>query len=51
MFQNRAIIELDPKGNVSAAITSSTHERKSRCSIVFKNQKVVISNARNIFPM
>jgi DNA-directed RNA polymerase III subunit RPC2 len=31
---------LDPKNNVSAAITSSTHDRKSRCSIVFKNQKV-----------
>jgi DNA-directed RNA polymerase III subunit RPC2 len=40
LAQNRAIIELDPKNNVSAAITSSTHDRKSRCSIVFKNQKV-----------
>lgn len=34
------IIELDPKDNVSAAITSSTHDRKSRCNIFFKNQKV-----------
>ena len=38
--QNRVIIELDPKDNVSAAITSSTHDRKSRCNIFFKNQKV-----------
>eukprot|EP00605_Chrysophyceae_sp_TOSAG23-4_P001848 GSChrysophyteH1.ASY1.ANO1.2040.1 assembled CDS len=34
------IIELDPKDNVSAAITSSTHDRKSRCNIFFKNNKV-----------
>jgi len=34
------IIELDPKDNISAAITSSTHDRKSRCNIFFKNQKV-----------
>jgi DNA-directed RNA polymerase III subunit RPC2 len=46
VIQNRVIIELDPKDNVSAAITSSTHERKSRCSIFFKNQtqKVLDNN-------
>ena len=38
--QNRVIIELDAKDNVSAAITSSTHDRKSRCNIFFKNEKV-----------
>lgn len=36
LSKNRCIIELDTKGYVSAAITSSTHERKSRCSIVVK---------------
>jgi len=36
LSKNRCIIELDTKGHVSAAITSSTHERKSRCSIVVK---------------
>lgn len=41
LSKNRVIIELDPKGNVSAAITSSTIERKSRCCIFLK---------RNAFP-
>jgi DNA-directed RNA polymerase III subunit RPC2 len=36
LSKNRMIIELDAKGFVCAAITSSTHERKSRCSIVVK---------------
>lgn len=44
LSKNRVIIELDPKDNVSAAITSSTHDRKSRCNIFFKNQKVRYSN-------
>jgi DNA-directed RNA polymerase III subunit RPC2 len=29
---------------VSAAITSSTHDRKSRCSILFKNQKMYLKH-------
>jgi DNA-directed RNA polymerase III subunit RPC2 len=44
LSKNRVIIELDPKDNVSAAITSSTHDRKSRCNIFFKNQKVYIKH-------
>ena len=40
LSKNRVIIELDAKDNISAAITSSTHERKSRCNIFFKNNKV-----------
>mmetsp|Transcript_32848 Transcript_32848/g.98997 ORF Transcript_32848/g.98997 Transcript_32848/m.98997 type:complete len:1096 (+) Transcript_32848:167-3454(+) len=36
LSKNRMIIEFDAKGHVCAAITSSTHERKSRCSIVVK---------------
>lgn len=39
-IQNRVIIELDSKDNVSASITSSTHDRKSRCNIFFRNSKV-----------
>jgi DNA-directed RNA polymerase III subunit RPC2 len=36
LSKNRMIIEADTKGFVCATITSSTHERKSRCSIVVK---------------
>lgn len=36
LSKNRMIIEFDGKGHVCAAITSSTHERKSRCSIVVR---------------
>jgi DNA-directed RNA polymerase III subunit RPC2 len=36
LSKNRMIIERDAKGVFCAAITSSTHERKSRCSIVVK---------------
>lgn len=39
------IIELDAKDNISAAITSSTHERKSRCNIFFKNSKVYVKSS------
>jgi hypothetical protein len=33
LSKNRVIIEVDPKDNISAAITSSTHDRKSRCNM------------------
>ncbi|KAG9393984.1 RNA polymerase Rpb2, domain 6 [Carpediemonas membranifera] len=36
LSKNRIIIETDAKGDISATVTSSTHERKSRCSIVFR---------------
>uniref|UniRef100_A0A6S8BR57 DNA-directed RNA polymerase subunit beta n=1 Tax=Aureoumbra lagunensis TaxID=44058 RepID=A0A6S8BR57_9STRA len=36
LSKNRVIVERDAKGNIAATITSSTHERKSRCSIVVK---------------
>eukprot|EP00635_Sarcinochrysidales_sp_CCMP3193_P013504 CAMPEP_0118912388 /NCGR_PEP_ID=MMETSP1166-20130328/13661_1 /TAXON_ID=1104430 /ORGANISM="Chrysoreinhardia sp, Strain CCMP3193" /LENGTH=1193 /DNA_ID=CAMNT_0006851907 /DNA_START=92 /DNA_END=3670 /DNA_ORIENTATION=+ len=36
LSKNRVIVESDAKGHVAATITSSTHERKSRCSIVVK---------------
>eukprot|EP01038_Epipyxis_sp_PR26KG_P009030 gene9030-12176_t len=44
LSKNRVIIELDPKDNVSAAITSSTHETKSRCNIFFKNNKMYLKH-------
>ena len=44
LSKNRVIIELDAKDNVSAAITSSTHERKSRCNIFFKNNRVYLKH-------
>lgn len=44
LSKNRVIIELDSKDNVSAAITSSTHERKSRCNIFFKNQRIYLKH-------
>jgi DNA-directed RNA polymerase III subunit RPC2 len=44
LSKNRVIIELDGKGNVAAAITSSTHERKSRCSIYVKGGRVYLKH-------
>jgi len=44
LSRNRVIIELDAKNNVSAAITSSTHDRKSRCNIFFRNSKVYLKH-------
>ena len=45
LSKNRVIIEMDPKDNVSAAITSSTHDRKSRCNIFFaKNGRVYLKH-------
>ncbi len=35
LSKNRIIIEREAKGDLSATVTSSTHERKSRCSVVF----------------
>ena len=44
LSKNRVIIEEDNKGNIAASITSSTHDRKSRCNIFFKNQKVYLKH-------
>jgi DNA-directed RNA polymerase III subunit RPC2 len=43
LSKNRVILEEDGKG-VSASITSSTHERKSKAYIVMKNGKVYLKN-------
>jgi DNA-directed RNA polymerase III subunit RPC2 len=43
LSKNRVILEFDGK-NVSASITSSTHERKSKAYILIKNGRVYIKN-------
>jgi DNA-directed RNA polymerase III subunit RPC2 len=42
LSKNRIIIEEDSKGNASASVTSSTHERKSRTSIILKDNTVYL---------
>jgi DNA-directed RNA polymerase III subunit RPC2 len=42
LSKNRVILEEDPKGGVSASITSSTHERKSKAYILMKHGKVFL---------
>jgi len=44
LSKNRVILEEDSKGYISATITSSTHERKSRCSIFIKHGKVYLKS-------
>lgn len=44
LSKNRVIIEEDSKGCVSASITSSTHERKSKAYILVKNKRVYMKN-------
>ena len=44
LSKNRVIIEVDPKGNIAANITSSTLERKSRCTILVKKGRVYLKH-------
>jgi DNA-directed RNA polymerase III subunit RPC2 len=44
LSRNRVIIELDAKNNISAAITSATHDRKSRCNIFYRNNKLYMKH-------
>lgn len=44
LSKNRMIIELDSKHNLSASVTSSTHERKSKTSIYLKNGKFYLKH-------
>ena len=44
LSKNRVILEDDGKGIVSASITSSTHERKSKAYILVKNGRVYLRN-------
>lgn len=44
LSKNRIIVEFDKKGQVCASVTSSTHERKSKSSIVSKGGKFYLQN-------
>lgn len=44
LSKNRVILELDPKQNICASITSSTHERKSRTNIFLKGGKIYLKS-------
>ena len=39
MVKNRIIIEVDTKHNICAQVTSSTYEKKTRTTIIHKNEK------------
>ena len=39
LSKNRIIVDLDAQGNVTASVTSSTHERKSKTTVVVKQGK------------
>jgi DNA-directed RNA polymerase III subunit RPC2 len=47
MSKNRIIVELDGKKNLSAQVTSSTHEKKTRTGISVKKGKYYLKH--NIF--
>lgn len=44
LSKNRVILEEDSKGFVTASITSSTHERKSKAYILVKHGRVYLKN-------
>jgi DNA-directed RNA polymerase III subunit RPC2 len=44
MTKNRIIVEFDSKNNISASVTSSTHEKKSRTVLYVKNGKVLLKH-------
>eukprot|EP01028_Stygiella_incarcerata_P005291 TRINITY_DN2246_c0_g1_i2.p1 TRINITY_DN2246_c0_g1~~TRINITY_DN2246_c0_g1_i2.p1 ORF type:complete len:1166 (+),score=283.92 TRINITY_DN2246_c0_g1_i2:83-3499(+) len=44
LSKNRVIVERDRKGGLTAMVTSSTHERKSRTNLVEKHGKFYISH-------
>lgn len=44
MSKNRIIVEHDSKGNVIAQVTSSTHDTKSRTSLIYKNSKIFLKH-------
>ncbi|RWR74823.1 DNA-directed RNA polymerase III subunit 2 isoform X2 [Cinnamomum micranthum f. kanehirae] len=42
LSKNRIIIDTDKKGRVSASVTSSTHERKSKTVIVMEKERIYL---------
>jgi DNA-directed RNA polymerase III subunit RPC2 len=44
LSKNRVIIETDPKKEVTASVTSSTHERKSRTTVTQKHGRFYLQH-------
>nr|WCZ58372.1 RNA polymerase III subunit RPC2 [Paratrimastix eleionoma] len=44
LSKNRIIIEHDSKGGITASVTSSTHERKSRTNLIVKHGKLYLKH-------
>ncbi|KAN0065336.1 DNA-directed RNA polymerase III complex subunit Rpc2 [Thecaphora frezii] len=44
LSKNRIIVEIDPKKNVQASVTSSTHERKSKSYVLSKHGNIYIKH-------
>ncbi|KAJ7536311.1 hypothetical protein O6H91_12G064000 [Diphasiastrum complanatum] len=42
LSKNRIIIDADSSGNISASVTSSTHERKSKTNIIVKHERIFL---------
>ena len=42
LSKNRIIVDRDAKDNIHAAVTSSTHERKSKTHLICKNGKFAL---------
>ncbi|EPQ30816.1 uncharacterized protein PFL1_01715 [Pseudozyma flocculosa PF-1] len=44
LSKNRIIVEIDPKKNVQASVTSSTHERKSKSYVLSKHGNIYVKH-------
>lgn len=44
LSKNRIIIDTDQHGEVTASVTSSTHERKSKTTIAARNGKIYLKH-------
>ncbi|AEO71453.1 uncharacterized protein THITE_2123824 [Thermothielavioides terrestris NRRL 8126] len=44
LSKNRVIVEADDKGGVSASVTSSTHERKSKTYVILKKDRIALNH-------
>lgn len=44
LSKNRIIIDTDQHGEVTASVTSSTHERKSKTNIAARNGKIYLKH-------
>lgn len=44
MSKNRIIVQPDSKGNIAANVTSSTHEKKSKTYVFYKNNRLYLKH-------